>query len=595
MRTMFGKLFYLFDARSKIIASLLLVMILVGTILEMFGIGVILPLITLFSAPNPLEANSFLKKMHDWLEPESRAQFIIWILVGVILVYAVKNIYLLFLAYLQTRFIQSQQYQLGSRLFLAYLNSPYQFHLKYNSSELLRNIKLVANVITTVLMPLIVCVTELMVAIVVFLLLVWVDPVSAILITSGLGIFLGGYYWLVRKRMTILGEDYKFHEKEIYQQVYQSLGSIKEIKILGREKFFNEKFCSHLWGFTNTYRISTMIAQSGRFIVESIAVALVLGIVILLLYSGRHPSEVLVTFTLFAVALVRLIPTVNRLNWAVTQIRFGVPSLDEVFTQLKTCESLVEEVFSEMTVDRMNFEHQIEFCDVTHKYEDSDKVSLDAVSFAIPKRSTVALVGPSGAGKTTAMDLVLGLLKPVGGEVLVDGKDIHQSLLSWQQQIGYVPQSIYLTDDTIRNNVAFGVKRELINDEKVWMALRLAQLESFARELPENLNTLVGENGVRFSGGQRQRIGIARALYHEPQVLIMDEATAALDNETERAFMDGIEHLSGERTIILVAHRITTVKNCDIIFFLSNGRLMAAGAYDSLLSTSSEFRQMAQV
>ncbi len=480
-------------------------------------------------------------------------------------------------------------------MFQAYLNSPYQFHMKYNSSELLRNIKLVSNVVTTVLMPLIVCVTELMIAVVVFLLLVWVDSVSATLITSGLGIFLGGYYWLVRKKMTILGENYKFHEGKIYQQVYQSLSSIKEIKILGREKFFDEMFCSHMWGYTSAYRISTMIGQSGRFIVESISIALVLGIVILLLYSGRHPSEVLVTFSLFAVALVRLIPTVNRLNWAITQIKFGIPSLEEIFYQFKNCEKLIEEAASKLNTDNINFENQIQFHNVTHKYEDSDKVSLDAVSISIPKRSTVAFVGSSGAGKTTAIDLILGLIKPMDGEVLVDGKDIHQSLFSWQKQIGYVPQSIYLIDDTVRNNVAFGIKRELINDEKVWQALRLAQLESFASELPEKLDTMIGENGVRFSGGQRQRIGIARALYHEPQVLIMDEATAALDNETERAFMDSIERLSGERTIILIAHRITTVKNCDVIFFLSNGRLIATGTYDALLSTNAEFRQIAQV
>jgi len=595
MKTIFFKLLYLFDAKSKNAALLLLVMILVGALFEMLGIGIVLPLITLFSFPDPLKANSFLKGLHGWLQPESLEQFMIWVLVGVILLYLIKNIYLFFLVYLQSRFIQNRQYQIGCRLFLAYLNSPYTFHLKYNSSELLRNIKLVANVVNSVLVPIMIGMTEFLIAMVVFLLLVWVDPGSAILIASGLGIFLGGYFGLVRKRLTVLGKGFKEHEGKIFQQVYQGLGGIKEIKILGHEKYFYEAFSSQMWGYTYTYRLSTLIAQSGRFIVEAIGVALVLGTVVLLLYSGRHPSDVLVTFSLFAVALVRLIPTVNRLNWAITQIKFGIPSLDEVFAQFKNCEKLIKEVSSKKNADSINFEHKIEFRDVTYKYEDSDKVSLDAVSFTIPKRSTIALVGPSGAGKTTAIDLILGLLRPVGGEVLVDGKDIHQSLLSWQQQIGYVPQSIYLIDDTVRNNVAFGVKRELIDDEKVWTALRLAQLESFARELPENLDTLVGENGVRFSGGQRQRIGIARALYHEPQVLVMDEATAALDNETERAFMESIEVLSGERTIVLIAHRITTVKNCDMIFFLSNGRLIAQGTYDSLLSTNAEFRQMAQV
>jgi ATP-binding cassette, subfamily B, bacterial PglK len=595
MKSMFFKLLYLFDTKSKYTALFLLVMILVGALFEMLGIGIVLPLITLFSFPDPLKANAFLNVIHGWLQPESQGQFMIWVLVGVILLYLIKNIYLFFLAYLQARFVQNRQYQIGCRLYRAYLNSPYTFHLKYNSSELLRNIKLVSIVINSVLVPVMISISEILIAIVIFLLLVWVDPVSAILITVGLGIFLVGYFVLVRKRLVTLGEDFKEHEGKIFQQVYQGLGGIKEIKILGHEKYFYEGFSNQMWGYTYAYRLSTLIGQSGRFIVETTGVALMLGAVIFLLYYGRQPGEVLLTFSLFAVALVRLVPTVNRLNWAFTQIRFGIPSLDEVFAQLKNCEKLIEEVSGEMTMDSINFKHQIEFRNVTHKYEDSEKLSLDSVSISIPKNSSVAFVGSSGAGKTTAIDLSLGLLKPVAGEVLVDGKDIHRSIFSWQQKIGYVPQSIYLIDDTVKNNVAFGVKRELIDEEKVWTALRLAQLESFANELPESLDTLVGEGGVRFSGGQRQRIGIARALYHEPQVLIMDEATAALDNETERSFMDSIELLSGELTVILIAHRISTVKNCDNIFFLSNGRLAASGTYDSLLSTNAEFRQMAQV
>tara|TARA_B100000315_G_scaffold213161_1_gene210957 strand:+ start:206 stop:1984 length:1779 start_codon:yes stop_codon:yes gene_type:complete len=592
---MLVKLLLLLSARSRRVASLLLVMILVGTVLEMFSIGIILPLITLFSSPSPLEANSFLKEMHDWLEPESQTQFIIWILSGVGLLYVIKNIYLFLLGYLQARFIQRQQYQLGCRLFRVYLSSPYTFHLKYNSSELLRNIKLVGNVVNTVLMPVIICVSEFAIAISIFLLLVWVDLASAMLITAGFGIFLGGYFWLVRKKITIFGEDCKYHEGKTFQQVYQSLGGIKEIKTLGREKFFNELFSSHMWRYTLAYRRSTVFSQSGRFLVETVSVALVLGIVTLLLSYGKDLSIVLATFSLFAMALVRLMPTVNRLSWACTQIRFGIPSLDEVFSQLKKCEALIEEVSDQKTTDKVLFEHQIEFCDVTHKYEDSEKLSLDSVSFVIPKRSTVALVGPSGAGKTTVIDLMLGLLKPLSGDILVDGKDIHQSLFSWQQQIGYVPQSVYLIDDTVLSNVAFGVQLALINEEKVWMALRAAQLESFVKGLPDGLNTLAGENGVNFSGGQRQRIGIARALYHDPQVVILDEATAALDNETEGAFMDRIEDRSGERTTILVAHRIATVERCEIIFFFSHGRLIASGSYNFLSSTNAAFRQMAQV
>ena len=593
---MLAKFLWLFNARSKTMASLLLVMILIGSVLEMVGVGVVIPLVTLFGDSNPLEANSFLKSMHDWLKPETQKQFIVWVLASVALFYIVKNIYLFLVTKLQARFTQKQQHELSCRLFQSYLSSPYEFHLKYNSSELLRNIKLVAIVISGVLIPLIIAVTEFMIAFFIFFLLVWVDLTSAMLITLGLGIFLWGYHFLTKTKMTLFGEDCKDYEGKTYQQVYQSFSSIKEIKIRGLEKFFNETFSSYVKKYTQAYSQATVFTQSGKFIFETVGVSVLLGVMVFSLSSGKNPSTALATFSLFAVALVRLMPTAGRLNWAFTQIKFGIPSLNEVFDQLKKCEKRIKEKSNQKIIaGKLIFEDQIEFCKVTYRYEGAEKLSLDSASFVIPKNSTVGLVGSSGAGKTTAVDLTLGLLKPLSGDIFVDGKDIHESLFSWQQQIGYVPQSIYLLDDTVRNNVAFGMEHLYISDEKVWMALRLAQLEFFVNELPNGLDTLVGEDGVRLSGGQRQRIGIARALYHEPQVVIMDEATAALDNETECGFMSSIEELYGERTIILVAHRITTVEKCDTIFFISDGRLIASGSYDFLLSTNPEFRQMAQL
>jgi ATP-binding cassette subfamily C protein len=315
---------------------------------------------------------------------------------------------------------------------------------------------------------------------------------------------------------------------------------------------------------------------------------------IFFLNSGKSLDAILVTFSLFAVAAMRIIPSVNRLNWAFTTIEYGTPGLDEVFSHLNKNEKLVAEVLNGRTAESILFDGQIELRNVSHKYENSEKLSLDSLSLKIPKKSIVALVGASGAGKSTALSLISGLLEPTSGDVLVGGKDIHRALFSWQQQIGYVPQSIYILDDTVRNNVAFGLKGDCISEEKVWRVLRLAQLDSFVKELPSGLDTLIGENGVRFSGGQRQRIGIARALYGEPKILIMDEATAALDNETERAFMDDVGSLKRECTIIWTAHRVTSIKNCDIIFFLNYGRMIASGTYDSLLSENAEFRQMVQ-
>jgi ATP-binding cassette subfamily C protein len=466
--------------------------------------------------------------------------------------------------------------------------------LKHNSSELLRNIKLVAVTMNLVFTPMIICFTELMVVTGVVLLLVWVDPISALTIASSAGIFLGGYYLFSRKTMRKLGEDSKYHEGKTYQQVYQSLNGIKAVKISGKEGFFSEAFSRHLWGFTYANCMGTLIGLMGRYFVEGITISTILGVMIFILNSGKSLDVILVTFSLFAVAAMRIIPSVNRLNWAFATIGYGAPSLDEVFYHLNKNDKLVTEALNGRTAENILFDGQIELRNVSHKYENSEKLSLNSFSLKVPKKSIVALVGESGAGKSTALSLISGILKPTNGDVLVDGKDIHRGLFSWQQQIGYVPQSIYMLDDTVRNNVAFGVQEDCVSEDKVWEVLRLAQLDSFVKELPNGLDTLIGENGVRFSGGQRQRIGIARALYSEPQVLIMDEATAALDNETERAFIDDVGSLRRKCTIIWTAHRITSIKNCDIIFFLNHGRMIASGTYNSLMSESVEFRQMVQ-
>jgi len=593
MKTALFKLFYLFDTRSKIIIGCLLVMILFGTALELLGIGAVLPIVTLLSSSEPLQGSPFLKNLFDLLQPESQAHFVTLVLVGVVFLYVAKNIYLFILMYLQVRFSFSKHYQIKSRLFRSYMHSPYWFHLKHNSAELLRNLNLVGNVISMVLAPVMVCVTEVMMILAIFGLLVWVDPASAIVITLGQGILVGGYFFMVRRKLTALGEINKRCEGKTIQQVHQGLGSIKEVKILGQEDFFDKSYSSYLWGLTNSLRSEVVIGNSVRFIVETITVVLVLGVMIALLQFGEYPSSVLTTFSLFAVAAVRLMPTINRFTVNLVQIRFGIPSLNEIYSHLKDCEKYVTDVSERKPAERMVFEHQVELVDISFQYKDAPNLSLDSISLSIPKNSTVGLVGASGAGKTTAVDVIIGLLKPAKGKILVDGKDIHETLFSWQRQIGYIPQSIYLADDTVKNNVAFGLPAESIDEDQVWKALELAQLDEFIRGTGEGLRTMVGENGVRLSGGQRQRIGIARALYFEPQVLVMDEATAALDSETERVFMESVEKLGHQKTIIIIAHRLTTVKNCDIIFFLDQGCLVASGVYETLMSKSSEFRQMA--
>jgi len=595
MKSTLFKLLYLLDAKSKMIVCCLLVMVLVGTVLDLFGIAAVLPIVTMLSSPKPLQENQFLNKLYDFLQPENQTEFILFMLVGVIFLYVGKNIYLFALMYLQTRFFFNRQYQIKSRLFRSYMHSPYKFHLKINSAELLRNLNLVGNVISMVLSPLIVCVTEVMMTIAIFTLLVWVDPSSAIVITIGQGILMGSYFLLVKKKLVTLGEINKRCEGKIIQQVHQGLGSIREVKILGKEDFFDKSYSRFLQGLIYSLRSETVIRQSTRFIVETVTIILVLGVMAALIQFGNNPSYILTTFSLFSVAAVRLMPTINRFTVALVQIRFGIPSLNEIYIHLNNLEKHIVDTKERESIEKMVFDHQIELRDIAFKYMDTEKLALDSISLSISKKQTVGLVGASGAGKTTIVDIIIGLLHPTEGRVLVDGKDIHESLFSWQKQIGYIPQSIFLADDTIKNNVAFGLPEESIDENKVWKAIEIAQLDDLIKNSGDGLETIVGENGVRLSGGQCQRIGIARALYFDPNVLVMDEATAALDNETERDFMESIEKLGRQKTIILIAHRLTTVKNCDIIFFLDQGCLIASGTYEELMSKSPEFRRMANI
>ncbi len=588
------KFFYLFDTRGKITLCLLSILILIGSGLELLGIGAVLPIVEMFSLPNPLQTNDFLKWLYENFNPESKNQFIAWILIGVACLYVFKNIYLLWLLSFQTKIVTNKSYLIASRLFRGYLYNPYTFHLKYNSAVLLRNINLVREVMHLILFPMMVFFSEATLGLAVFVLLAWVDPFSTLGILALLALLGGAYYLATRKKLTTLGELSKLHNGKTIQHVNQGLGSIKEVKILGQEFFFDTLFSKHLFEFLNSNRRYQIISQSFRFFLESLMVVLVFGGMSFLLISGEDIDNMLVKFTVFAVGIVRLVPCANRITWAITTIRYGIPSMDEVVSQIKISEKCLVNLQDERFAKKMKFEDRIELKSVTYLYENTANPSCDSISLSIRKNSCVGLVGSTGAGKTTLSNLITGLLNPLKGEVLVDGQNIQSQLRSWQVQIGYVPQSIYLMDDTIQGNVAFGVNRENVKENKVWEALKLAQVDNFVRDLPNQLDTVVGENGVRLSGGQRQRIGIARALYRDPQLLVLDEATAALDNETERALMDAIETLSGKKTIILIAHRLTTVKRCDVVFYLDNGQLIDSGTHESLLRKNADFKKMAQ-
>lgn len=593
MTSLISKILYLFDTRERVKIVLIFGLMLGGAALEVLGIGVILPIIAMLANPDGIRENAFLAQVYDWIAPTSVNVFIIWACAGMLGVYVLKNGYLFFTAYIQARFMYNKNLILSSRLFRSYLYRPYTFHLQRNTAQLLRNLQLILSVVTGVFFSMIIIVSECTVVIAIFVFLVWHDSVTSVVAFVVLSAVVASFLFMVRNKLRNLGEVQKYHIGQLIQQVNQGLGSIKETKVLGKEEYFDRSYHNHLKKVTHTYQFQNVINQAPRFYIETVMISLILLLLVFSLYIGREPQAIFLTLSLYAIAAVRLMPSMARISGAMTQIRFFTPGLEEVYEDLIDCEDVFPNHSSENGQTPFVFKRQIDLKNVTYQYENAIELAIKEVSLSILRRQSVGFVGSSGAGKTTVVDVLLGLLNPTKGKVLVDGQNIKENLSSWQRQIGYIPQSIYLSDDTIQGNVAFGLSKEEIEEEKVWTTLRLAQLEEFVLGLPDQLETYIGEHGIRISGGQRQRIGIARALYHEPELLVMDEATAALDNETERAFMEAIEKLSGEKTIILIAHRLSTVKNCDVIYFFKDGHLLSSGSYNKLFDNCHEFHQMA--
>ncbi|MDP1880717.1 MAG: ABC transporter ATP-binding protein, partial [Parachlamydiaceae bacterium] len=573
MKELFSKILFLSDRIDRIKIILLFILILSGTFFELLGLGSILPFLFVVSKPGLINENFYLNKLYNWISPGSVNNFLIWLGLIIIIVFTLKNAYLFFIQYSIIKFSTKIHQKLSSRLFRCYLYSPYTFHLQRNSAQLLRNLGIVQTVINGILIPLITIITNLLLIVSIFIMLVFVDITSSLIVFSFLGLISFIYFSIFKRKLSRFGEELNYHYEMLFKQFNQGLGSIKESKILGREHFFDKSYSYHLVGLNKILNWQQSIGVLPNFIIETLMVTLILFIMFFAIFRGHEINTILISVSFFGLAAIRLMPSINKINSSVNLIKFYIPGLEEVFSDLKMSESYTKTIPFQKIESELIFNKELELRQIYFSYDGTDKTVLENISLKISKNSTVGFVGKSGAGKTTTVDIILGLLNPNSGKVLVDGFDIHENIRSWQSKVGYIPQQIYLMDETITANIAFGIPENEVNLSKIQIALSLAQLDEFVSQLPNGLNTIIGESGVRVSGGQRQRIGIARALYNEPELLIMDEATAALDNETEKAFMEAIESLSGKRTIIIIAHRLTTVANVDKIFFFSQGKL----------------------
>ena len=562
-------------------ALVLLGLMLVGMVLETLGVGLVIPALTLLTRPAAAFHWPLLDSVFSTVGNPTNEQVVVAGMLLLVAAYAVKTAFLAFLAWKQAGLIFRVQADLSQRLFSGYLCQPYTFHLERNSAQLIRNAMGQVGDITNVMQQGLILATETLVIFGIGCLLVFVEPLGALVVVGVLGLTGWAMHRLTRRRLLCWGELRQHHEGLRIQHLQQGLGGVKDVKVLGREADFLEQYRSHTAASTSVIRRQTFLQAIPRLGLEMLAVSGLACLVLVMVWQGKPLGALLPTIGLFAAAAFRFMPSVNRVILALQSVRFSLPVIDTLHGELE----LINAHKPPLPGAPFPFQKELSLSGVTFSYPGADGDALRDVSLSIPKGISAGFIGGSGAGKTTLVDVVLGLLSPDQGRVLVDGADIAGNLRGWQDRIGYVSQAIYLTDDTLSRNVALGLPENQIDESAIWRALESAQLDEFVKELPLGLDTVVGERGVRLSGGQRQRIGIARALYHEPDVLVLDEATSALDVQTERGVMDAIRKLRGSKTILIIAHRLSTVADCDLIFHLENGKLKASGQPEEILNT----------
>lgn len=560
-------------------------MMIIAAILETLGIGLIVPFVGIVTNPTIILEQPILSYVYQLLNFQSTNTFIFFAVLVLLSVFIVKNAYLLLFYNVQYRVIFNQKVKLSRLMLMEYLTKPYIFHLQRNSAELLRNVNgEVGKIFTGILLASFQLLTEIIIVISILTLLLITAPIATI--TSC--ILLGGsvilFLKIFRKKITHLGKEDQRLNREVIKWVNQGLGASKEVKVTGKESYFVNSYTKQSKIMANNTIYKNTLDQIPRLFIETLLVSVVLITMVIIVMQGTDTSTLVATMSLFAMAAFRLMPSITRIVALLTSIRYSQPALTVIYNDLikenggkKTLleNGSIEEKPVKVNSGEKTFLNSIKLENVYFRYPNQEEYSIKNLSLTIPIGNSVAFVGTSGAGKTTIVDTILGLLEPDKGRVFVDGKELKELLPIWKNKIGYIPQSIYLSDETIRKNVAFGINDIDIDEFAVQRAIEDAQLKDFIDSLPEGLDTVVGERGVRLSGGQRQRIGIARALYHNPEIIFLDEATSALDNDTEKEIMKAIDGLKGEKTLIIIAHRLSTIEKCDIVFTVDKGTLIS--------------------
>ena len=600
MFSLINKLFKILTIREKFQLAALLLAMIVTAFTQTLGIASVFPFITLIMQPSLIYENRWLYWIYQTFNFSSANSFIIFAGITMFFIIVFSNLISAFTTWLNFRFVWMNNHRLSRRLLEKYLSMPYPYFLNKNSSELSKNVLSdVAQLTGSFMIPLMNIISRGLAAIFILTMLLWINALASILTILVIGGTYALIYWRVNRNLKHRGEKSLAANLYRFKAVLEAFGGIKDIKVLNREDYFLDLYTHHSYQFARHNSWNAVVSQLPRFALEAIAFGGVIIFVLVLLIQRGDATQVIPLASVFAFAGYKLMFAMQEIFSCFTQMQFSRSLFDRIYADFMTPgqEGLQSAGQLKQAPNGIVFNDKIVLSNISFTYYNTEQPVVKEINLVIKKNSSVALVGLTGAGKTTLVDIIIGLMLPQRGTMLIDQQPLSsENVRSWQRKIGYVSQHIYLTDDTVTRNIAFGIADQLIDPEKVEQAARLANIDKFIEnELPAGYDTIIGEHGVRLSGGQRQRLGIARAFYHDPEVLVFDEATSALDGVTEDAVLASILSTVRSKTLIVIAHRLTTIKDCDQVYLMDKGEIVASGTYDSLIAENKIFRAMAKV
>lgn len=571
----------IFDKKQKRQLVLLGFMIFIGGFLETLGVSTMIPVVTVLLTPEKvqeyIDKYDFLSKICTTLHITSVNQVAVSLLLLLMAVYVIKNVYLLFLVYRQNTFITQNRNNMISRVMAEFLNRPYEEYLGADIPTVFRITDSDIPQTFALMLALLSLASEVVVSCLIFLVLLIQNVQMTLFVILVFGVLTLLIVKVLKPRLNRIGSKNQAIQSRIAKWRIQATYGLKDVKVLNREEFFVRNYYETGKIGANVARNYAVLNNTPRLLIETIFIVSMLSYIAIYINGGGDVSEMMTTIATFGVAAIRVLPSVNRINTYITEIAYTTPSLNFVYENLQQgmkTDAMLAERRANSQKEKLKLDDKIELNHISFHYPDSDKNIFTDAHMVVPRGKSVGIMGSSGAGKSTIVDILLGLLHAQEGQITCDGVDIFKNYESWLAQIGYIPQSIYLIDESIRDNIAFGIDADKIDEKRIWEVLEEAQLKEFIEELPEGLDTTIGDRGIRLSGGQRQRIGIARALYHNPEILVFDEATSALDNETEAAVMEAVNSFHGKKTMVIIAHRLNTIEKCDIIYKVENEKIV---------------------